>query len=402
MGEEDAAPALRARRAGVEAARARENSAHMLDEFELRVGDEYLDEHQIQIVARLPIRHPGEVRAQREIYAAEADMAERRLDEATLTRRAELCFPAVEAEARAVERAIYRAYASRQEELLAFNEEVERSGVINEVEASRFELSSRLRLTTRQPTFAPLPVAGAAALPSLDSPDGSLVRSEATLREAVIGHHPSVALHRATAVRYEALAARARSRNQPWIKFVDLSYEHRSGESGPPSDPDTHSRNGGGGRIAFTIPFGGTQKANSLRYSALVREQQGEAAARVEEQVLRGTQALQLLHDFEQRAERLRELVALADGAEEIADRWWESKLAKPSQVAALIDEAFAARSAVLNAREEAGVARCALLAMTGVAAEQWPRETRADHALVPSKPEIDPPTESSRVPEDP
>jgi hypothetical protein len=346
----------------------------MLDEVELRVGDEYLDEHQVRVVARLPIRHPGEVRAQREIFSAEAEIAESRLAETTLTRRAETCFPSVEAEARAAEQAIFDEYESRQELLLAYTASGRQSGLISEIDASRFELASRLRLATREPVDPPLQARdGSAALPSLGAAEGELVWNGETLREAVRRHHPSVALRRATAARYEALAARARSRNQPWIKFVDFAYEHRTGKERP-GEPNGPSRNGGGGRVAFTIPFGGGEKANSRRYAALVREQEGEGEAVVEEQMLRGMQALQTLRSFEQRAPRLLELLVLANGAEAVADRWWESKLAQPGQVAGLLDEAFAARRAVLSAREEAGVARCGLLAMTGVAAEDWPR----------------------------
>jgi hypothetical protein len=41
-----------------------------------------------------------------------------------------------------------------------------------------------------------------------------------------------------------------------------------------------------------------------------------------------------------------------------------------------LIDEAFAARSALLEAQERAGSsAYCTLLAMRGVPVEQWPRK---------------------------
>ena len=57
-----------------------------------------------------------------------------------------------------------------------------------------------------------------------------------------------------------------------------------------------------------------------------------------------------------------------------MAERWWRERLAKPSEVAALLDEAFAAKSAVLEARERAGSSRCTLLAMTGVSADDWPR----------------------------
>ena len=65
---------------------------------------------------------------------------------------------------------------------------------------------------------------------------------------------------------------------------------------------------------------------------------------------------------------------ACSSSVESVADRWWKSKRGTPSDIAGLVDDAFAARRAVLDAREEAGAARCLLLAMTGVAAEDWPR----------------------------
>jgi len=99
-----------------------------------------------------------------------------------------------------------------------------------------------------------------------------------------------------------------------------------------------------------------------------------EADAKVDEQMLRGRFALESLHAFEARTDRLLDLLALANEAEAVADRWWRSKRGRPSQIAGLVDDAFTARRAVLEAREEAGLARCTLLAMTGVAAEDWPR----------------------------
>jgi hypothetical protein len=91
--------------------------------------------------------------------------------------------------------------------------------------------------------------------------------------------------------------------------------------------------------------------------------------------VRRSLEALGELADFEARAVQWEELQALADAAEQVADRWWRDRLARPSQVAALLDQAFAARSAVLDARERAAIAGCTLLAMTGVPPEDWPRQ---------------------------
>jgi hypothetical protein len=191
-----------------------------------------------------------------------------------------------------------------------------------------------------------------------------LVRTPQLLRDTVRNHHPSVALRRATADRYRALAERARARNQPWIKFVDVRYEYRS----------DRNESGVGGQLAFEIPLGG-QLANAGRYEALIRESHGEADGLVEQQIARSLQALGEVHEFESRTDRWQHLLQLADEAEEIADRWWQGRLAKPSAVAALLDEAFAARSAIVEARERAGSAYCTVLAMTGVPVEEWPRE---------------------------
>jgi len=369
---EDEAAAVRARRAGIEAARERERGVRHLEEVELRVGDDYLEEHRVKVTARLPLRHPGEVDAERRMYAADTRIAESRLAEAQLTRETESCFPSVEAEARREEQVIFDAYARRQSDLVEHNSASRRSGVVNEIDATRFELTRRVRLLRREPEPMTIGPAGAPALPRLLANDAPLVLDEGTLRDAVARHHPTVAMHRASALRYEAMAARARSRGKPWIKFVDVNYLHRSGKKND-NGPDDPSRNGGGAKVAFTVPFGGG-RADTRRYDALTREERGEADAKVDEQMLRGRFALEGLHAFETRTERLLDLLALATEAESVADRWWKSKRGKPSQIAGLIDDAFSARRAVLEAREEAGVARCTLLAMTGVAAEDWPR----------------------------
>lgn len=388
------APAIAARRAGIEAARTGEGSAGLMDEVELRVSDDYVDEHQIRVAARVPLRRPAETRAHREMVAAEVEMAESRLDEAALTLRADQCFPSVDAQARAADEQMYLDWAARQDSLLAYNDEGRRSGLISEIDASRFELSSRLRLATREPMPAPPQEARAAALPLLLPSDPPLDRSDTTLMQAVRRHHPSVALHHATAARYEAMAGRARSRGRPWVKFVELRYEHQTGESNGPGRPNDPSVNGGGARVSFTVPFGGDASAEARRYSALVREQRSEAEALVADRTRGAALALEELHAFEARVAGLRELLNLADEADAIADRWWRSKLASPNQIANLLDEAFAARSAVLDARERAGIARCTLLTMTGVAAEDWPRESpdgleprrREEGAVLPVK----------------
>ena len=358
-------PTVRARVDAVEAAKAREARPMLVDEVEVRVGDNYMDDdHRLRVLARVPINRPSEIRAEKEVLRAETKMAVSRLEQTSLERRAELCFPAIEALAARSRQRIYERYAERQAELLEWNADWRASGMVNELSGARFELESRIKLATWEPTPAEATELDIFALPGITAGNGLLVRTPRLLRETVRNHHPSVALRRATAERYRALAERARARNRPWIKFVDLRYEYRSDDR----------ESGVGGQLAFEIPLGG-QLANAGRYDWLLEESRNEAVGLVEQQIAGSLQALAEVNEFEARREQWQRLLLLADEAEEIADRWWRERLAKPAEVAALLDEAFAARSAVLEARERAGNAYCTVLAMTGIPVEAWPRE---------------------------
>jgi hypothetical protein len=360
-------PAIQAREAEVEAARVREQGEAMIDEVELRVGDEYVDaEHRVRVLARLPVKNPAELRTSRKVLRADTEVAVARLEETSLERRAELCFPSVDVLVHRVRESIYDVYATRQKALLEWSEDWRSAGTINELSAARFEIESRLKLATREPARPPQVEVVMPVLPEVGARPTGLVRAQPLLRETVRSHHPSAALRRATAERYQALSDRADSQAKPWLKFVEASYRYESGGGGG---------HGGGGRLAFEIPFGTRERASAGRYRALVRREQSEEQRLVEEQVRRSLEALDELADFEARAAQWAELQALAGAAEQVADRWWQGRLARPSQVAALLDQSFAARSAVLEARERAAIAGCTLLAMTGVPPENWPRQ---------------------------
>jgi len=362
-------PAIQARAAEVEAAQAREQGEGLIDEVELRVGGEYdAPEQRLRVLARIPVKRPAELRTQREVLRAGTEVAVARLEEASLERRAELCFPSVEVLVHGVRVSIYEAYARREQALLEWNEEGRSAGTIDELAAARFEIESRIKLATREPLGPPPVEVVLPGLPEIGARPRGLVRAVSLLRETVRRHHPSAAVRRALAERYRALSDQAESQGKPWLKFVDVSYQHESGGGGG---------HGGGGQLAFEIPLGARERASAERYRALVRQEQSEEQRLVEEQVRRSLEALGELADFEARAAQWEELEGLAGAAdaEQIADRWWQGRLARPPQVAALLDQSFAARSAVLEARERAALAGCTLLAMTGIPPESWPRQ---------------------------
>ncbi|MFP6654480.1 MAG: hypothetical protein VCB25_02555, partial [Myxococcota bacterium] len=76
-------PLIQAHRAGVEAARAREDAPSTLDEFQVRIREGYDEqENDVRLTTRVPIKRPGETRAQREIFRAETELAVSELEEA--------------------------------------------------------------------------------------------------------------------------------------------------------------------------------------------------------------------------------------------------------------------------------------------------------------------------------
>jgi hypothetical protein len=369
-------PAIQARAAEVEAAMAREEGEELIDEIQLRLRGAYLDEGRFRVTTRIPIANPAELRTRKQVLRADTEVAVARLEEASLERRAELCFPSVDFLVYQRRLPIYDAYATRQEALLAWSEDWRIAGTIDELEAARFEIDNRIKLVTREPTRPPQVEVAMAVLPEVEARSGQLVREPQMLRETIRSYHPSAAVRRATAERYRALSERASIQARPWLSFVDLAYEYESNNGG---------QNGGGAQLAFDLPFGARERAAAGRYEALVRGEQSEEQRLVEERVLRSRAALDELADFEARAGQWAELEVLAGTAERIADRWWQDRLARPSEVADLLDKAFTARTAVLDARERAALAGCTLLTATGVPPERWPR--RGEPAKAPAPP---------------
>jgi hypothetical protein len=359
-------PIVQAHLAAVEAAQAKEERPKLVDGVELRVADGYMDnDHRIRALARVEVLNPLELRAERAALSAATDIEIARLEEVSLERRVELCFPSVEALVLEERIAIYAKFAKRQRKLLDWNSDLRKSGVIDELMAARFELAGRTKLAVRQPPPTVERLRISMQLPEIGKGTGELVRTTEQLREKVRAHHPSVTMRRANAKRYLKLAELARAKRLPALKFVDLAYEHRT----------DRSRDGVVGQLAFNIPFGGQSRAEVARFEALGRQNRSETMAIVDDQIALGLRALNDVHDFESRADEWRELEQLALSAEQIVDRWRDARLAKPSSVVSLLDNAYDARIAVLEARELAASAQCTLLAMTGVRLELWPRE---------------------------
>jgi hypothetical protein len=359
-------PALRARSEEVRAASAREKDAPLLDELEIRVGGRGGADERVRLLGRIPVANPFVARRQREERRAQTEVALARLEETALEQRAELCSAAVELEVEQEGMALYRDYEGPKQELLEWSEQMRSTGATDRAGAIGFELEQRVEIATREPLSLREEGTYAKGLPTLEPAPGRLVRKRELVHQLVSAHSPSVSVHRAMADRHRRQSQQAKGAGYPSLRFVDVFYDVYDSNS---------EESNVGGQVAVSIPFGRESRARVERFRALDRSQANEGRGEVLQRTEEAVRALAVIDHFEEKLDRWREISALAREVSAVAQERLQQRLARPSRVASLLDRAYVARRAVLEAREEGGMARCMLLATTGVALEDWPRE---------------------------
>lgn len=362
-------PSLRAAVARGEAALARESAASVWDGIELRVQDLSADNMaeqgtNIDLSARLSLRNPWEVAAERRARRAETDTVVSKAEQTALEVCVDDCRRSTTAAASLEHQKLYIWYREQLEKVLEWNTQCRAASTINELSAERLRLAVSSRLAERRPQ----PVDGEASvaypLPEIAAPPRHLNVEPLVVVELIHAHAPMTKRLQASSKRYAALAQRANRRRLPWLDFVAVTYELL---------PD-NDIGGLTGEVALEIPFGIDQRAESRRYGALKRSAEFEVEAVEQEQAERALVALRQLVSFEELSEQLMALDEASDGGVEVAARYLTERQGDPSAVAGLLDSAYEAREAVVEARYQAGMARCTLLETTGVPFAEWPR----------------------------
>jgi len=226
-----------------------------------------------------------------------------------------------------------------------------------------------VRLATRDPSGIPSPLALRGTDRVLDvlpvpAPGMALLADElGQISERVLRHQPEIAVRRASSRRFEALARSEASKRVPSVGFVDFGFEP------VPFPGDSRSYEV---RLGVEVPFGREARAQEKGYQARARAERSGARARSEDYLREAKLALEEINGFRSRSNGWLELSELADATEKVADNWRQKRLTEPTQISSLLESVYSARLAVLDARERAGLAGCAVTEATGVTLSQW------------------------------
>ena len=365
------APAVKAKRAELDAAVAHETDSPVLDGVEVRARARHEDDEKVKMLVRLPVEDYLGASAERAARRAKTDIRLAQLGEVALKHRVRTCVPELEQLVHAERMKNFGRYVKRQQAMLDRNRKLSEAGQLDQVAALRFELVGHVKLARNRPV-PPARVleldsdaTPTIVLPELRRKNPGLADSLEVVHEQVVRNNPEIDEFRARGKEFNALARKESVSRYPSLRYLGFGIE-------PVAYPGDKRQIDA--ELAFNVPFGRGAAAGVRRYRSLALGQENAERAFIQGRVQETRAALEEINHFRSQSDHWRDLLARADKAEKAADRWWKKRLAAPKAIAQLVDEVFDARSTVVDAQERAGYATCAVLSRTGLTVEEWPQ----------------------------
>jgi hypothetical protein len=365
------APAVKAKRAELDAAVAHETDSPVLDGVEVRARARHEDDEKVKMLVRLPVEDYLGASAERAARRAKTDIRLAQLGEVALKHRVRTCVPELEQLVHAERMKNFGRYVKRQQAMLDRNRKLSEAGQLDQVAALRFELVGHVKLARNRPV-PPARVleldsdaTPTLVLPELRRKNPGLADSLEVVHEQVVRNNPEIDEFRARGKEFNALARKESVSRYPSLRYLGFGIE-------PVAYPGDKRQIDA--ELAFNVPFGRGAAAGVRRYRSLALGQENAERAFIQGRVQETRAALEEINHFRSQSDHWRDLLARADKAEKAADRWWKKRLAAPKAIAQLVDEVFDARSTVVDAQERAGYATCAVLSRTGLTVEEWPQ----------------------------
>jgi hypothetical protein len=365
------APAVKAKRAELDAAVAHETDSPVLDGVEVRARARHEDDEKVKMLVRLPVEDYLGASAERAARRAKTDIRLAQLGEVALKHRVRTCVPELEQLVHAERMKNFGRYVKRQQAMLDRNRKLSEAGQLDQVAALRFELVGHVKLARNRPV-PPARVleldsdaTPTIVLPELRRKNPGLADSLEVVHEQVVRNNPEIDEFRARGKEFNALARKESVSRYPSLRYLGFGIE-------PVAYPGDKRQIDA--ELAFDVPFGRGADAGVRRYRSLALGQENAERAFVQGRVQETRAALEEINHFRSQSGHWRDLLARADKAEKAADRWWKKRLAGPKAISQLVDEVFDARSTVVDAQERAGYATCAVLSRTGLTVDEWPQ----------------------------
>jgi hypothetical protein len=365
------APAVKAKRAELDAAVAHETDSPVLDGVEVRARARHEDDEKVKMLVRLPVEDYLGASAERAARRAKTDIRLAQLGEVALKHRVRTCVPELEQLVHAERMKNFGRYVKRQQAMLDRNRKLSDAGQLDQVAALRFELVGHVKLARNRPV-PPARVleldpnaTPTIVLPELRRKNPGLADSLEVVHEQVVRNNPEIDEFRARGKEFNALARKESVSRYPSLRYLGFGIE-------PVAYPGDKRQIDA--ELAFNVPFGRGAAAGARRYRSLALGQENAERAFIQGRVQETRAALEEINHFRSQSGHWRDLLARADKAEKAADRWWKKRLAGPKAISQLVDEVFDARSTVVDAQERAGYATCAVLSRTGLTVDEWPQ----------------------------
>jgi hypothetical protein len=365
------APAVKAKRAELDAAVAHESDSPVLDSVEIRARARHEEDEKVKMIVRLPVEDYLGASAERAARRAKTEIRLAQLGEVALKHRVRTCVPELEQLVHAERMKNFQNYVKRQQAMLDQNQKLRDAGQLDQVAALRFELVGHVKLARNRPV-PPARVLElepdakpTMVLPALRRKSPELSDSLEVVHEQVVRNNPEIDEFRARGKEFNALAQKKSVSRYPSLRYLGFGIE-------PVAYPGDKRQIDA--ELAFNVPFGRGANAGARRYRSLALGQENAERAFVQRRVQETRAALEEINHFRSQSGHWRDLLARADKAEKAADRWWKKRLAGPKAISQLVDEVFDARSTVVDAQERAGYATCAVLSRTGLTVDEWPQ----------------------------
>lgn len=345
---------LEARREALEAELAARPAASVIRRAEVRVeGVDLAGDRNPNLELRFPLQHPWRIGADRSLHEAEVQAGVATLHRDALEAQVFECFLTVRHAAHADRERAFADYEEDGAALRAWLDALRSQQLISAQQHARYQLALRTSALRAEPGPTPEPPTRPAVWALTPTAMTALTPAAA---EQLLLRHPMWDGYQADEQRMLALSDAQTARRIPWVQWISLNYEPASGNGAARVEA----------LLSFAIPLGIDESARARAYDARADALRWKAKALFDRHLAKLMATRDALAAHEARAAELDNAEAEARAQRTSARSWVDQRSATFEEASSVLEDVHRIRIAVAERREQAGLLRCELLALTG------------------------------------